>query len=80
MSVAYRDSKEDIETFVDNQIDCTPVAWEYAELMYSEEEVEERRSDIEELIEEYSNPYSGELKRPDFFENVKPGIDELLSE
>ncbi|MFB6175278.1 MAG: hypothetical protein ABEJ87_04860 [Candidatus Nanohalobium sp.] len=80
MGVAYRDDGE-FDPFVNEKVgDCSTVARDYAELMYGEEKVERYRLEVDEVIEEYSNPFSGELSRPDFFEKVKPEIDELLSE
>lgn len=81
MSVAYREDEDDLPLFVDETVgDCTPVVRGYVELMYGEDKAEEYEREINEVIEEYASPFSGELSRPDFFENVKPEIDELLSE
>lgn len=80
MSVAYRGDEDDLSLFVDEKIgDCTSVVRDYIELMYGEDKAEEYKREIDEVIEEYSNPFSGELSRPDFFEKVKPEIDEMLS-
>jgi len=83
MSVNYDNDNpsEGLVAAVNRSIgDCTQVAREYTELRYGEEMFEERREEVEEAIENYSNPYTEVLSRQDFFENVKPEIDELLGQ
>jgi hypothetical protein len=81
MSVVYRNDRNGLEDFVDGKIgDCSEIAKDYVELMYGEEEAEKYEEEIDSLVKEYSNSFSGELSRPDFFEKVKPELDELLSE
>jgi hypothetical protein len=81
MSVSYEESGPDLSAAVDEMIgDCTGVARDYAELRYGEDVLEQNNEEIEEIISNYANPFTDVLTRQDFFEKVKPEIDELLSQ
>jgi len=60
--------------------DCTKIAEDYAKLKYGEQVVQDNMDKLNKVLSEYSNSYTGVLSREDFFESVKPELDELLSE
>lgn len=71
----YDDTGGSFQEYMDREFgDVSQVAWDYARLRYGDETVQENRESIIELIGNEG------LERPDFFETVKPMIDELLTE
>lgn len=70
----YEDTGEGFQDYMDQEFgDVSQVAWDYARLRYGDENVQENREAVIQLIG------SEGLERSDFFETVKNDIDELLS-